>query len=235
MRRLGAFTALGLMVALAQPAARAAEARTVPDTMAQRVLACTACHGKQGVATAQGYLPRIAGKPAGYLFNQLVNFQQGRRHNPIMVPLIAPLSEPYLREIAEHFASLDLPYPSPQTTAATAAELARGEALVKRGDAAARIPACERCHGSSLMGALPAFPGLLGLPKDYLQAELGAWQLGQRHAAAPDCMADLARRLRPQDVLAVASYLSAQPVPAQPRPQASVARPLPLDCGSGLQ
>ena len=39
--------------------------------MAQRVLACTGCHGPEGRAAADGYYPRIAGKPAGYLFNQL--------------------------------------------------------------------------------------------------------------------------------------------------------------------
>ena len=47
--------------------------------MAERVRACTACHGKEGRATSDGYYPRIAGKPAGYLYNQLVNFRDGRR------------------------------------------------------------------------------------------------------------------------------------------------------------
>ncbi|RYF64304.1 MAG: hypothetical protein EOO29_42595, partial [Comamonadaceae bacterium] len=40
------------------------------NSMASRVLACTACHGKEGRATQEGYFPRIAGKPAGYLANQ---------------------------------------------------------------------------------------------------------------------------------------------------------------------
>ncbi|MBC7445185.1 MAG: c-type cytochrome, partial [Polaromonas sp.] len=34
------------------------------DSMAQRTLACTACHGPQGRAAADGYYPRLAGKPA---------------------------------------------------------------------------------------------------------------------------------------------------------------------------
>ena len=55
-------------------------ARPVEDTMAQRTLACTACHGEQGRAGPDGYYPRLAGKPAGYLYNQLVNFREGRRH-----------------------------------------------------------------------------------------------------------------------------------------------------------
>ena len=75
------------------------------DTMAQRVLACTGCHGAQGRAAPDGYYPRIAGKPAGYLYNQLLNFRDGRRHYALMNGLLAPLNDAYLREIAEHFAS----------------------------------------------------------------------------------------------------------------------------------
>ena len=45
------------------------------DTMAQRTQACTACHGNQGRAAADGYYPRLAGKPAGYLYNQLLRLQ----------------------------------------------------------------------------------------------------------------------------------------------------------------
>jgi cytochrome c553 len=44
------------------------------DSIEQRVKPCTSCHGNEGRATREGYFPRIAGKPAGYLFNQLVNF-----------------------------------------------------------------------------------------------------------------------------------------------------------------
>ena len=50
------------------------------DTMAQRTLACTACHRPQGRAAADGYYPRLAGKPAGHLYNQLLNFWEKRRH-----------------------------------------------------------------------------------------------------------------------------------------------------------
>ena len=54
------------------------------DIMEQRMQACVACHGKEGRATSTGYFPRIAGKPAGYLYNQLVNFREGRRKNATM-------------------------------------------------------------------------------------------------------------------------------------------------------
>ncbi|MFT3857503.1 MAG: c-type cytochrome [Aquabacterium sp.] len=210
-----------------------AQSTPPPDTLAQRLQACTACHGAQGRATNQGYFPRIAGKPAGYLYNQLVNFQQGRRSNAAMTYLVDHLSEAYLQEIAGHFGALALPYPAPQPASAPPAVLARGRALALQGDATRRLPACLQCHGERLTGAMPAFPGLLGLSRDYLLAQFGAWRSGQRRAASPDCMAEITRRLSADDVAAVASWLAAQPLPADTHPAASAATPLPMDCGSG--
>jgi len=215
-----------LLLAAAACILYSAEAAARPDTMAQRMQACVACHGKEGRATNQGYFPRIAGKPAGYLYNQLVNFREGRRRNAAMAYLVDNMSDAYLREIADYFAGLDLPYPPPQTSGAPAALLARGEQLVRHGDAARGIPACSTCHGAAMTGVLPASPGLLGLPQDYLLAQFGAWRSGLRRAAAPDCMGDIARKLSAEDVTAAATWLSSQAVTAGPAP----ARALPVAC-----
>ena len=199
--------------------------------MAPRVRVCTLCHGKEGRATQEGYFPRIAGKPAGYLANQLLNFRDGRRSYAPMSHLIEHLTDDYLREMAAHFAALDLPYPQPPAPQAPPAVLERGRALVQQGDAARRIPACVQCHGAALTGVNPAIPGLLGLPRDYLNSQLGAWATGQRRAQAPDCMADIARRLTPADVGAVSAWLAAQPVAGHGQPAAVLPQAMPARCG----
>lgn len=204
----------------------------VEDTMAQRVLACTVCHGKEGRAAPDGFYPRIAGKPAGYLFNQLMAFREGRRPYAPMTNLIDPLSPEYLREIAEHFADLELPYPAPPPSKADPATLARGRRLAIEGDPASKLPACAACHGSALTGVQPATPGLLGLPADYVNAQLGAWRTGERRAVAPDCMKQVADALAPEDVAALAQWLASQPVPAAARAVASLPSTPPLQCGS---
>ena len=233
---LVAVSAWAPLPAAESPAATAAiaTARTVPDTIAQRVLACTTCHGKEGRATNAGYFPRIAGKPAAYLYNQLRNFRDGRRTNPAMTRLVDHLSDAYLREMADYFAGQDLPYPPPQNANSPADVLARAQVLVQHGDAQRKIPACTQCHGSAMTGVLPAFPGLLGLPRDYLVGQLGAWQTDKRHAAAPDCMGQIAKRLTADEVSAVAIWLSSQTLPLQTHAVAASAKPLPMDCGSGL-
>lgn len=205
------------------------------DTLAARVKACTACHGEQGRAGPDGYYPRLAGKPAGYLYHQLLNFRDGRRHYGLMSTLVEPLTDRYLMEIARYFADLQVPYPPPARPVVSDSVLAHGRRIAVQGEPQGGVPACTHCHGERLTGMLPATPGLLGLPQDYLNAQLGAWRSGQRRAHAPDCMREVVERLAPADLAAVAAWLAAQPVPvpaapaAKSPPPATAARPA---CGS---
>jgi cytochrome c553 len=224
------------MALLASPVNAQTPARFTDD-MAERTRACTACHGDQGRAGPDGYYPRLAGKPAGYLHNQLRNFAQGRRHYDLMARLVDPLTDAYLGEMAQYFADLKLPYPAPTSNhAITPERLAKGQQLVTQGDATRGLPACTQCHGTRLTGVQPNVPGLLGLPLDYLNAQLGAWQTGQRRAHAPDCMAEVVKRMPAQDLIAVSSWLARQPLPADTRPAerppAGPALPESLRCGS---
>lgn len=207
----------------------AATPTTFKDDIAQRTQACTACHGNQGRAASDGYYPRLAGKPAGYLYNQLVSFKAGRRHYALMTQLVDPLSDAYLLEIAQYFSEIDAPYPAPQRGNASADVLEKGRALVLQGDSARQIPACVQCHGQAMTGVLPATPGLLGLPRDYLNAQLGAWRTGQRQAQAPDCMKAVVAQLSDDDINAASSWLSAQTVPVNSR---AVAQRPPLAPGA---
>ncbi|RYY53568.1 MAG: c-type cytochrome, partial [Comamonadaceae bacterium] len=213
MRKLPVLV-LVLAFAFASAAIAAAAPGRFEDSMAQRTLACTVCHGSQGRAGPDGFYPRLAGKPEGYLYNQLLNFRDGRRHYGLMTGLLDPLSDAYLFEIARHFARLDVPYPAPRPVPAAPEVLQRGRHLALQGDADRRLPACASCHGKALTGVEPNVPGLLGLSRDYLNAQLGAWRTGQRRAHAPDCMADIARRLAPEDLGAVTAWLASEAVPA---------------------
>ena len=237
LRAPGAIAALALLASLLPAAARGDAPPAFEDTMAQRLLACTGCHGQDGRAGPDGYYPRIAGKPANYLFRQLRALRDGQRPYAPMRQLLAPLDDAYLRQIAAHFAALQPPYATAPPSRADAATLARGATLARQGDAARELPACSACHGETLGGDGRDVPALLGLPLDYLNAQLGAWRTGARRAAAPDCMAQIAQRLQPQDVNALAHWLAAQPVPAAAQGTqhaATTARPdpPPLRCGS---
>lgn len=205
------------------------------DSMEARVQGCVTCHGQSGQGTANGYFPRIAGKPAGYLFNQLLAFRNGTRKYPPMNYLVAYLPESYLKEIAEHFAELNPPFAPRVDEPADPQVLARGETLVKTGDAAKGIPACAACHGERLTGMEPGIPGLAGLRSTYIVAQLTRWRVGDRHAAEPDCMKRVALRLSGEDVAAAAAWLARQEAPRDPAPESSDLIRMPFACGSQPQ
>jgi cytochrome c553 len=98
-----------------------------------------------------------------------------------MTWMVDHLSDDYLHEIADYFSTQHIRRRCWRAEPA-AAELERGRQLVTRGDPALKVPACIACHGERLTGALPAIPGLLGLPRDYINAQFGAWRNG---SAAP--------------------------------------------------
>lgn len=201
-----------------------------PDTIAARVQGCATCHGSSGQGTP-GF-PRIAGKPAGYIFNQLRNFRDGRRSYPPMNYLLEYLHGDYFKEMAEFFAAQRIPFAPPERSTLPAAELARGDRLVHQGNPARGIPPCMACHGPKLTGIEPGIPGLLGLGSRYISGQLEAWRAGTRHANPPDCMSEVAGRLTEEEITAVAGWLASRAVSASYVPASEGRWTPPLACGS---
>ena len=223
-----------VLAAIVVPAGRAhAQANaSPPDTMGARLLACAPCHGRLGEGTSNDYFPRLAGKPAGYLHNQLVAFRDGRRRYPPMNYLLEFLPDAYLGAMAEYFAAQRPPLPPRAIPIVSQEVLARGQSIVTHGEPPRGIPACAGCHGPSFTGMEPAVPGLVGLNARYISAQLGAWRYRTRTAAAPDCMQIVAGLLTETDVTAVAAYLSSLPIPPDPAPVPRGTLTMPLACGS---
>ena len=202
------------------------------DSLEARVQGCVTCHGQSGQGTNNGYFPRIAGKPATYLYNQLVAFRDGVRHYPPMNYLVAYLPDAYLREMAEHFAKLRPAYAPKEPAPADAKAVERGRTLVTAGDPSKQIPACVACHGVALTGMNPAIPGLVGLRSTYIAAQLTRWRVGDRRTVEPDCMKRIAMRLSEGDVAAVSAFLAQQEAPADASPESPNFVRMPIACGT---
>lgn len=200
--------------------------------MEARTQACTTCHGQRGQGTANAYFPRIAGKPAGYLFNQLVAFRDGTRKYAPMNYLVAFLPDAYLREIADHFANERAPFLASTPATSSASVMQHGARLTVAGDPAKQIPACVACHGEAFTGMEPGIPGLVGLRSNYIAAQLTRWRSKDRRAAEPDCMQRVASRLSDADIQAVSAWLASRSPPADPRPAPRNSWRTPLACGS---
>jgi len=210
-------------------------AGTAPTDAAERLAACSACHGEhgEGVSGAE-YYPHLAGKPAGYLLEQLQNFRDGRRVNAQMTWLVGSMDDAYMADIAAYYASMPPRTRPADTGAETLTDTMRDTALrlVEQGDPARNVPPCTACHGKALTGLEPAIPALVGLPADYIIAQLGNWRSGVRHAKAPDCMADVASDLSPGDIRAIAVWLSRQVAADGHRPAPAGSFLPPRACGA---
>ena len=165
---------------------------------------CTWCHGTsaKGFATA----PRLAGQRPQYIMNQLLDFRRHTRDAPFsrqfMWSAVENLSPWTARDLASYFSTIP---PSaandgdPQLAAA-------GRAIYEGGDPDSNIVACAACHGTNAE-CVREIPRLGGLSYSYLKRRLEQWGEGY-HAAAQPPMPRIASKLAPNEIEALASYLS---------------------------
>jgi cytochrome c553 len=71
----------------------------------QKSVACAPCHGAAGEAEAPQW-PNLAGQHASYLTEALEQYRQGGRADLVMGPMIGPLEEQDIQDIAAYFAAL---------------------------------------------------------------------------------------------------------------------------------
>ena len=162
---------------------------------------CAACHtndGSRGVAAN----PIIQGQHPDYLVKQLTEFKAGKRENPVMKAMAAPLSEADMRNVAAFYASKQ---PKPGF-AKDKNLVAHGEKIYRGGIAARAIPACSGCHGPSGAGIPAQYPRLAGQHEEYVAAQLTAFRSGARHNNP--VMTAVAAKLNDGDIKAVADYVA---------------------------
>jgi cytochrome c553 len=199
-------------VAQTSPAAAPAEPFTTGKAASGEAKAalCSACHGPNGNSVNPEW-PRLAGQSAVYIAEQLRLFRSGVRNNPIMQPLAASLSEQDISDVAVYYEA--------QTLTGLEADPSywkSGEALYLSGDTARGVPACVACHGPLGRGNLAAgYPALRAQQSVYLVKQLNDYASGARYTAANPAQASrngvmmltLAKRLTPEEIRDVASYL----------------------------
>ncbi len=66
---------------------------------------CAICHGQNGIGMTPIY-PNLAGQKAQYLEKQIKAFRDGIRKDPTMKPMVAPLSDEDIANLAAYYADL---------------------------------------------------------------------------------------------------------------------------------
>lgn len=167
----------------------------------EKAATCMACHTADGTRGSPAN-PILQGQHAEYLVKQLTEFKSGKRQNPVMSGMAAPLTEEDMRNIAAFYASKE-----PKPGAAKNKDLvALGEKIYRGGIAAKQVPACAGCHSPNGAGIPAQYPRVGGQHSDYTEAQLNGFRAGTRANSAQ--MVSIAAKMSDKEIKAVADYMA---------------------------
>ncbi|AMN48226.1 cytochrome C [Steroidobacter denitrificans] len=166
-------------------------------------ITCSACHGMDGNSIANPDWPSLAGQHPEYILRQLQHFKSGERQDPLMSPMVIPLSDQDMADLAAYFAAQKR-----VGLEADPDQVDLGQRLYRGGDADAGIAACAACHGPGGKGnPMALYPALQGQHAAYIEIQLKAYRSGARQTDPNRMMRDIASSLSDEQIAAVASYV----------------------------
>ncbi len=180
-----------LALAVLWPVAATAQAPAAPPKAA----VCVACHGLNGNATLP-LNPILAGQTSRYLYLQMRDFQEGRRDDPQMTPMVKDLSRDEMRALADYFAAQK---PAPQTFKVDAQK-------AKLGQAKSEETLCTMCHLGGFAGQ-NEIPRVAGQHYDYVVKQLRDFKDKRRTNDAGN-MTAVSRTLSDADIENLGHYLA---------------------------
>ncbi|WP_062307082.1 c-type cytochrome [Polynucleobacter sinensis] len=165
------------------------------------VTACLTCHGPKG-QSATATWPKLSAQHAAYTTKQLKNFKDGTRANPVMMGMVATLTEQDMQNISAYLAK----QPVSQGVAQNKSTIELGQSIYRGGIAAKGVPACAACHGPTGAGIPSQYPRMGGQWAEYNAAQLLAFREGVRKNSSQ--MTTIATKLSDQEMKAVSDYMA---------------------------
>jgi cytochrome c553 len=156
---------------------------------------CIGCHGPNGNSTMPG-IPSLAAQNSRYIYLQLRDFQEGRRSNDMMTPMVAGLSKDDMREIADYYSKQKL----------SSKGFKADEAKAKLGKAKADETLCAMCHLGEFVGQ-NEIPKVAGQNYDYVVKTLTDFKAKTRTNDAGN-MTSVASTLSAADIENLAHYIA---------------------------
>jgi cytochrome c553 len=174
----------------------ATRAQAQPDAaLAAKVQTCAACHGADGNSKDPQY-PILAGQTARYIYLQLKDFKEGRRKDPQMSPMAAPLTSQDMLALADYFSKQKH---VPTGFNADPAKVAAGR---KKADEVL----CAMCHGGDFVGQ-NEIPHEAGQHFAYVRKQLLDFKAKRRTNDAGN-MTSVASTLSDEDIENLAQFIA---------------------------
>lgn len=166
---------------------------------------CVACHGLDGNGGQMliPEYPKLAGMDAKYLKKQLLDFQKGKRKDPVMAPMAEPLSPEQIDEVAAHFAA----QPVKPNTVSNPGLLEPGKRLYLDGNTDSGVPSCSGCHLPDGKGD-SRYPLIAAQHAAYVYSQLKKFKSGERENDRGLVMQSVTLRMTEAEMKAVAEYVT---------------------------
>ncbi len=168
----------------------------------EKSVTCMACHGPDG-NSPNPIWPKLAGQHSSYIRKQLHDFKSGARKNDLMAPMVAPLNDQDVENLAAYFSSQ-----TQNSGTAAKDQVTLGEQLYRAGNASSGVAACMACHGPDGVGNPSAlFPRISGQHAAYLEQTLKDFRSAARANDANAMMQGVAAKMTDAEIAAVAQYI----------------------------
>jgi cytochrome c553 len=181
--------------------AAAGEALYSNGDASRGVTACLTCHGPKG-QSATATWPKLSAQHAAYTNKQLKNFKDGTRANPVMMGMVATLTDQDMQNIAAYLVK----QPASLGVAQNKDTIELGQSIYRGGIAAKGVPACAACHSPTGAGIPSQYPRMGGQWAEYNAAQLLAFREGTRKNSTQ--MTTIATKLSDQEMKAVSDYMA---------------------------
>jgi cytochrome c553 len=186
-----------LLIAVIAALAMTSAARADIAAGEKKAEACAACHGPAGNSPT-GAFPVLAGQTFRYLYLQLKDFNEGRRKDPVMSPMAAPLTRQDMLDLAEYFAAQK---PKPIAFKPDGAR-------VERGRKKSEEVLCTMCHLGGFKGQ-NEIPRVAGQWPEYVIKQLSDFKARTRTNDAGN-MTAVAQTITAEDIVDLAHYTASQ-------------------------
>jgi cytochrome c553 len=171
------------------------------DAPPEKAALCATCHGANGVPINHE-TPVIWGQNEGYLYLQLRDFKSGARKSDIMGPIAATLEKADQTALAAYFSGQK--WPNLEQPSAP-------DDVAKKATTAIGSVGCIGCHLDHFQGD-GTTARLAGQWREYLQQTMMNFRDGKR--GNNPGMSDLMKATAPEDIAAIAHYLSGMQIDA---------------------
>lgn len=180
----------------------------------QKAEMCIGCHGIPGYQNSfpeVHKVPKISGQSDKFIVSALAAYKKGDRKHPTMRGIAGSLSEQDMADLAAFYAShADK---AAAETASAPSDVVK--ALLEKG-------ACASCHGANFSKPIdPSYPKLGGQHADYLFVAMKAYTVEGNGMVGRSngIMGAVAKQFNPNEMRALAQYLSAQETELKTVPQ----------------